>query len=52
MLPEGKRPESLAKTAISPQFPYGHTIRSVTTDKGSEFYAHQLISKALIPKGT
>lgn len=27
-LPEGKRPEPLAKTVISLRFPYRHTIRS------------------------
>nr|CDL66747.1 unnamed protein product [uncultured bacterium] len=51
-LPQGKRPEPLAKTVIRLLFPYRHTIRSITTDNGSEFCAHQLISKALAPKGT
>ncbi len=32
-------------------FPYRHTIRSITTDNGSEFCCHQLISKTLAPKG-
>ena len=51
-LPEGKRPEPLAKTVIRLLFPYRRTIRTITTDNGSEFCAHRLISKALAPKGT
>lgn len=51
-LPHGKHPESLAKVVIRLLLPYKHTIRSITTDNGSEFCAHSLISKALMPKGT
>lgn len=51
-LPEGKRPEPLAKVVIRLLFPYRHTIRTITTDNGSEFCAHRLISKALAPKRT
>jgi len=51
-LPEGKHPEPLAKVVIRLLLPYRHTIRSITTDNGSEFCAHKLISKALAPKGT
>ena len=51
-LPQGKHPEPLAKVVIRLLFPYRHTVRSITTDNGSEFCAHQLISKALAPKGT
>jgi len=51
-LPEGKRPEPLSKVVIRLLLPYRHTIRSITTDNGTEFCAHQLISKALAPKGT
>lgn len=50
-LPHGKHPEPLAKAVIRLLFPYRHTIRSITTDNGSEFCCHQLISKALAPKG-
>ena len=50
-LPQGKHPEPLAKVVIRLLFPYRHTIRSITTDNGSEFCAHKLISKALSPKG-
>lgn len=51
-LPLGKHPEPLAEAVIRLLFPYRKTIRSITTDNGSEFCAHQLISKALMPKGT
>lgn len=50
-LPHGKHPEPLAKAVIRLFFPYRHTIRTITTDNGSEFRCHQLISKALAPKG-
>jgi IS30 family transposase len=52
MLPRGKHPEPLAKVVIRLLFPYRQTIRTITTDNGSEFCAHQLISKALMSKGT
>ncbi len=48
-LPQGKRPEPLAKAVIRMLFPYRHTIRTITTDNGSEFCAHKLISKDLVP---
>ncbi len=51
-LPQGEHPAALAKVVIGRLFPYRHTIRSITTDNGSEFCAHKLISKALAPKGT
>lgn len=51
-LPEGKHPEPLAKVVIRLLFPYRHTIKTITTDNGSEFCCHKLISKALAPKGT
>lgn len=50
-LPLGKQAEPLAKAVIRMLFPYRHTIRSITTDNGPEFCCHQLISKALAPKG-
>lgn len=50
-LPQGKRPVPLAKAVIRLLFPYRHTIRSITTDNGSEFCAHRVISRALAPKG-
>ena len=50
-LPEGKHPEPLAKVVVRLLFPYRKTIRSITTDNGSQFCAHKLISKGLAPKG-
>lgn len=44
-LPQGKRPEPLANAVIRMLFPYRHTIHTITTDNGSEFCAHKLISK-------
>ena len=49
-LPQGKHPEPLADVVIRLLFPYRHTIRSITTDNGSEFCAHKRISKALASK--
>ena len=51
-LPQGKHPIPLAKAVIRLLFPYRETVRTITTDNGSEFCAHRLISKALAPKGT
>lgn len=50
-LPHGKHPEPLAKAVVRLLFPYRHTIRSITTDNGSEFCCHRLISQGLTPKG-
>ncbi len=52
LLPQGKRPEPLAKAVIRLLFPYRNTVKSITNDTGSEFCDHQLTSKALMPKGT
>jgi len=51
-LPEEKHPKPLAKVVIRLLFPYRHTVRSITTDNGSEFCCHKLIYKALAPKDT
>ncbi len=50
-LPGGKRPGPLAEAVIRLLYPYRHTVRSITTDNGSEFRSHRLISRALAPKG-
>lgn len=50
-LPQGKHPEPLAKAVVRLLFPYRHTIRSITTDNGSEFCCHRIISRGLTPKG-
>lgn len=49
-LPEGKNAEALAKTVINMLLPYIGKIRSITTDNGSEFAEHLLISKRLKTK--
>jgi IS30 family transposase len=50
-LPSGKDPLALARVAARLLFPYrGKGVLTITTDNGSEFCAHRLISKAL--KGT
>ena len=50
-LPMGKHPEPLAKAVVRMPFPYRHAVRSITTDNGSEFRCHNLISRGLAPKG-
>lgn len=51
-LPQGKHAKPLAQVVIRLLFPFRQTIRTITTDNGSEFAEHKLISKALSPKGT
>ena len=51
LLPQGKNPTALAKVAIRLLFPYRQFIKTITTDNGSEFCSHKLISTALSPKG-
>lgn len=47
-LPFGKNPIELAKVVSRLLFPYrGSGVLTITTDNGSEFCSHQLISKAL-----
>ena len=50
-LPQGKNPTALAKVAIRLLFPYRQSIKTITTDNGSVFCSHKLISTALSPKG-
>ena len=47
----GKHPEPLSKVVVRLLFPYRKTVRTITTDNGSEFCAHKLISRGLAPKG-
>ncbi|MDE6076702.1 MAG: IS30 family transposase [Muribaculaceae bacterium] len=51
-LKHGKHPEPLAKVVIRLLFPYRQCVRTITTDNGSEFRDHAMISKALAPKGS
>lgn len=43
----GKQAESLAKAAIRMLFAYKNTVLTITSDNGSEFAQHELISKKL-----
>ena len=49
-LPEGKKAKALAQAVILMLLPYIGKIRSITTDNGSEFAEHLLISKHLKTK--
>lgn len=47
-LPEGKNAQALAKVVIRLLYPYrGEGVRTITTDNGSEFCAHEEISRKL-----
>ena len=50
-IPTGKKAEPIAQTVVKKLFPYRGTIKTITTDNGSEFAAHQLITKGLYMKG-
>jgi len=50
-LPEGRKSKSTAKAVIKLLFPYRDSIKTITTDNGSEFAAHLEITKKLTPKG-
>lgn len=49
-LKKGKNAESLAKTVVAMMTPFIGTIKSITTDNGSEFAAHQYIARKLKTK--
>lgn len=46
-LKQGKKAQPLAKAVIRMLFPYRKTLRSITTDNGSEFANHLAITKKL-----
>ncbi len=46
-LPHGKKSESLAMQVRRRLLPYKEHIKTITTDNGSEFAAHKLITKYL-----
>lgn len=50
-LPYGKKSIPIAKKVVQLLMPYRQTIKTITTDNGSEFAAHQLITKGLRMKG-
>lgn len=49
-LPMGKRPDYVAKMAISLLFPYRKDVITITTDNGLEFMRHDIIEKELKTK--
>ena len=46
-LKEGKKAMPLAKAVRRLLLPYKHTLKTITTDNGSEFAAHEWITKML-----
>lgn len=50
-LPQGRKAKPTAKVALRMLFPYRDTIRTITTDNGCEFAAHEDITKGLRRKG-
>ena len=49
-LPQGKNAQALARTAVAMLTPFIGTIRSITTDNGSEFACHKFIAQRLKTK--
>lgn len=50
-IPTGKKAEPIAKAVTRLLMPYRGTIKTITTDNGSEFAAHHLITKGLYMRG-
>ena len=50
-LPQGRKAMPTARAAARLLFPYRESLRTITTDNGSEFAAHLEITKALSTKG-
>jgi len=50
-LPHGKKSEPLAMQVRRQLLPYKEHIKTITTDNGSEFAAHKLITEYLGAKG-
>jgi len=50
-LPHGKRARDVALATVRLLYPYRRLVKTITTDNGSEFAAHQIITKKLTPKG-
>lgn len=46
-LPAGKNAVEVAKTAVKMLAPFKGDVKTITTDNGSEFAAHEIITKAL-----
>ena len=50
-LRQGRKAVPTARTVVRLLFPYRKQVKTITTDNGSEFAAHQDITKGLTPKG-
>lgn len=48
---QGKKAVPIAKAVVRLLMPYRKTIRTITTDNGSEFSAHQMITRGLHMRG-
>lgn len=46
-LPYGKNPDKVAETAVRLLYPYRRNVLTITTDNGSEFARHGIISELL-----
>ena len=46
-LPDGKKPEGVAKAACKLLLPFKEAVLTITTDNGSEFIDHQTITKKI-----
>ena len=49
-LPHGKKANAVADTVVRLLFPYREKVKTITTDNGCEFAAHQEITRRLTPK--
>jgi len=50
-LKHGKKARETAMAVVRLLYPYRAQVKSITTDNGSEFAAHRLITEKLTPKG-
>lgn len=50
-LPYGKKAVPVARTMVRLLMPYRETVKTITTDNGTKFAAHRLITKRLRMKG-
>lgn len=50
-LKHGRKAVPCARTAVRLLFPYRDAVRTITTDNGCEFAAHEQITSMLTPKG-
>ena len=48
---DGQKGRTYCHAVVKQLFPYRRTVKTITTDNGSEFAAHQLITNGLYMKG-